>query len=78
MLGCVLVVLGNLLFLFPRKLPATLRREARAILKQAQKDSEEGENRGVEFFVKKAMAKKVERKPTLASKYGLVANSEYT
>nr|XP_027227481.1 solute carrier organic anion transporter family member 2A1-like [Penaeus vannamei] len=66
-LGCVLVVLGNLLFLFPRKLPATLRREARAILKQAQKDSEEGENRGVEFFVKKAKAKKVERKPTLAN-----------
>ncbi|XP_042863328.1 solute carrier organic anion transporter family member 74D-like isoform X2 [Penaeus japonicus] len=66
-LGCVLALLGNLLFFFPRKLPATLRREARTILKQAQKDADEGENRGVEFFVKKAKAKKVERKPTLAN-----------
>ncbi|XP_042216210.1 solute carrier organic anion transporter family member 74D-like isoform X2 [Homarus americanus] len=64
-IGFALVITSLPLFLFPRKLPATLRREGKRMLRQADKDKKEGRNRGVDYFVSLAKTKKEEAKPTL-------------
>ncbi|XP_045589805.1 solute carrier organic anion transporter family member 74D isoform X2 [Procambarus clarkii] len=61
-IGCGLVFCGLLLFLFPRKMPATLKREAKRALRQASKDDS---RRGVEYFASLARTKKMEATPNL-------------
>ncbi|XP_042883333.1 uncharacterized protein LOC122260222 [Penaeus japonicus] len=63
-LGVALVLAGNLLFFFPKKLPATLRRETKRMIKQMDKDREEGGNKDFEHFAALAKKKKTESKPT--------------
>ncbi|XP_063604190.1 solute carrier organic anion transporter family member 74D-like [Penaeus indicus] len=64
-IGSVLLISGNLLFLFPRKLPEAVRREAKKVARQVEKDAEEGGNRSVEYFAALIKKKKVEERPTL-------------
>ncbi|XP_045584595.1 solute carrier organic anion transporter family member 74D [Procambarus clarkii] len=64
-IGLALAVTSIPLFFFPRKLPATLKREGKKMLRQADKDEREGSNRGVEYFFSVAKAKREESKPTL-------------
>ncbi|XP_071533825.1 solute carrier organic anion transporter family member 74D-like isoform X2 [Panulirus ornatus] len=68
-LGFVFIGIGLLitsipLFFFPRKLPATLRREAKRMMRQADKDEKAGGNRGLEYFFTLAKTKKNEARPT--------------
>ncbi|KAK7072234.1 hypothetical protein SK128_004077 [Halocaridina rubra] len=64
-IGCNLLLAGSLLMLFPRKLPATLRRESKKVLRQAEKDEQAGAKRGIEYFASLAKTKQTEReKPT--------------
>lgn len=62
------MLFGSLLLLFPRKLPATLKREAKKILRKADKDGKEGNKRGVEYFASLAKTKHHAAKPSLVSK----------
>ncbi|KAG7172323.1 Solute carrier organic anion transporter family member 74D-like 3 [Homarus americanus] len=65
-IGFGLLLTGNFLFLFPRKLPETLKREARKIVRQADKDDKDGGGqRGVEYFASLVKNKKTEEKPTM-------------
>lgn len=64
-IGTILLLTGNLLFLFPRKLPETIKREARKLVKLVEKEAEEGGNRGIAYFAALAKKKKVEEKPTI-------------
>ncbi|XP_069952785.1 solute carrier organic anion transporter family member 74D isoform X4 [Cherax quadricarinatus] len=64
-LGLALVVTSLPLFFFPRKLPATLKREKKKMLRQAERDEQEGWNRGLPYFLSLAKTKKEETKPTL-------------
>lgn len=71
MIGIILLVSGNLLFLFPRKLPEAVRREAKKVARQVEKDAEEGGNRSVEYFAALIKKKKVEERPTLDSEFAI-------
>ncbi|XP_047468876.1 solute carrier organic anion transporter family member 74D-like [Penaeus chinensis] len=64
-LGVALVIVGNLLFFFPKKLPATLRRETKKMIKQMDKDREDGGNKNFDHFAALAKEKKTESRPTL-------------
>ncbi|XP_071533819.1 solute carrier organic anion transporter family member 74D-like isoform X2 [Panulirus ornatus] len=64
-IGCCLVLVGSLFFLFPRKLPSTLTRVAKRVVRQANKDEKEGSKRGVEYFASLAKTKKQHDKPSL-------------
>ncbi|XP_066961639.1 solute carrier organic anion transporter family member 74D-like [Macrobrachium rosenbergii] len=65
-IGCNLLFCGLLMLLFPKKLPATLKRETKKVIRQARKDEKEGSSRGVHYFVSLAKNKKEEHeKPTL-------------
>ncbi|XP_047468912.1 solute carrier organic anion transporter family member 74D-like [Penaeus chinensis] len=65
-IGSGLIFSGSLLFLFPRKLPATLRREAKRVLRQAEKDRKEGGDRGLTYFASLAkQSKEAQERPTL-------------
>lgn len=68
-IGIGLLITSIPLFFFPRKLPATLRREAKRMIRQAEKDEKAGGNRGVEYFLALAKTKKKEAKPTLKSEF---------
>ncbi|XP_042874771.1 solute carrier organic anion transporter family member 74D-like isoform X2 [Penaeus japonicus] len=65
-IGSGLIFSGSLLFLFPRKLPATLRREAKRVVRQAERDRKEGGDRGLSYFASLArQSKDSQEKPTL-------------
>ncbi|XP_047469181.1 solute carrier organic anion transporter family member 74D-like [Penaeus chinensis] len=65
-IGSGLIFSGSLLFLFPRKLPVTLRREAKRVLRQAEKDRKEGGDRGLTYFASLAkQSKEAQERPTL-------------
>lgn len=64
-LGVALAIFGAVLFLFPRTLPESIRRQQMRAEKQAAKDAEAGGNKGVDFFANLAKAKRAEAKPTL-------------
>ncbi|XP_045122956.1 solute carrier organic anion transporter family member 74D-like [Portunus trituberculatus] len=79
-LGCALTCVGSLLFLFPRRLPGTLTREAKRVARLAEKEKAQeaaaaergeerkGETRGLEYFASLAKVKKQEEeKPTLSN-----------
>ncbi|KAG7172322.1 Solute carrier organic anion transporter family member 74D-like 2 [Homarus americanus] len=66
-IGCGLFFAGTLLFLFPRTMPGSMRREAKRVLRQVEKDKEAGGRRGVEYFASLAKTKKIEYKPTLSN-----------
>ncbi|XP_063868487.1 solute carrier organic anion transporter family member 74D-like [Scylla paramamosain] len=81
-LGCGLTCVGSLLFLFPRRLPGTLTREAKRVARQAEKEKAQeaaaveggmgggggGGTRGLEYFASLARVKKQEEeKPTLSN-----------
>lgn len=71
-IGSGLIFSGGLLFLFPRKLPATLRREAKRVLRQAEKDRKEGGDRGLQYFASLAkQSKEAQERPTLPSEASL-------
>ncbi|XP_068238435.1 solute carrier organic anion transporter family member 74D-like [Palaemon carinicauda] len=66
--GCNLIFAASLLSLFPKKLPATLKRESKRVVRQAEKDAKAGSNRGLEYFAALAKTKKEGReKPTFAN-----------
>ncbi|XP_064077325.1 LOW QUALITY PROTEIN: solute carrier organic anion transporter family member 74D-like [Macrobrachium nipponense] len=63
--GCNLIFAASLLSLFPKKLPATLKRESKRVVRQAEKEAQAGGKRGIEYFASLAKTKKEEReKPT--------------
>lgn len=68
-IGTGLTIAGSLLFLFPRNLPATLRREAKRVVRQTSRDSEKGgQGRPLEYFASLAKTKKIEAdRPNLNS-----------
>ncbi|KAG0724071.1 Solute carrier organic anion transporter family member 3A1 [Chionoecetes opilio] len=77
-LGCGLTFVGGLLFLFPRRLPGTLRREAKTVARLAEREKAQeaaaagigvagvGGSRGLEYFASLARNRREQRdKPTL-------------
>nr|XP_027224102.1 solute carrier organic anion transporter family member 3A1-like [Penaeus vannamei] len=65
-IGSSLIFSGSLLSLFPRKLPVTLRREAKRVLRQTEKDRKEGGDRGLQYFASLAkQSKEAQERPTL-------------
>lgn len=64
-LGGGLVLFGGTMFLFPRKLPATVRREHKKVERLAAKDAKAGGNKGIDYFVSLAKTKRAEAKPSI-------------
>ncbi|XP_069175707.1 solute carrier organic anion transporter family member 74D [Procambarus clarkii] len=64
-IGFGLLLTGNLLFLFPRKLPGTQKREQKRALRLAERDRQAGGKRNAEFFSSLARTQRREAKPTL-------------
>lgn len=53
-------------------MPATLRREAKRVLRQAEKDRKEGGDRGLRYFASLAkQSKEAQERPTLPSEASL-------
>lgn len=66
MVICVsLTCIAGVLILFPRQLPSTLRRQAKRVVRQANRDKEEygGEGRGIHYFASLARTKMITAEP---------------
>ncbi|XP_071533821.1 solute carrier organic anion transporter family member 74D-like [Panulirus ornatus] len=66
-IGFALLFSGSFLFLFPRKLPTTLKREAKRAARLAEKEEKAGGKRRVEFFASLAKSQRQEEKPNMKS-----------